>query len=394
MSKQPVIMGSAEEGAVAQALNCMEDAEHFCLMADNHKGYGMPVGGVAVYKDKISPAGVGFDIACGNKAVLTTLDYEDVCDRLPQLADKIWENLSFGVGLTNATRIDHALFDSPAWDLDVYKKDQSIKATARNQLGTIGAGNHYVDIFVDEQERVWIGVHFGSRGLGHKTATHFMKLAGDNPANIDEKPHLLDVNTDAGREYIAAMQLAGEYAYAGRDWVCQRVAELMGAQIVLEVHNHHNFAWKETHDGQDYWVVRKGATPAFPDQWGFIGGSMGDDAVIVRGVDSEKSASLFYSTVHGAGRVMSRTKAAGKFKGWGSNRVKVADGLVDFNKVKSGLVASGILLRGGGADEAPEVYKRLPEVLDAHAGTIRIEQTLRPLIVCMASDETHDPYKD
>lgn len=392
--KEVKLIGSAEAGSIQQANNCLRDAEVFLLMADNHKGYGMPVGGVAVYKDKISPAGVGFDIACGNKAIKTNLKYADIKDRLAELADSIAKNLSFGIGRINDETVEHPLFDSPTWEIDFYKENPEIKETARRQLGTIGSGNHYVDVFKDENNDIWIGVHFGSRGLGHKTASHFMVLAGDNTGIMDETPHLLDVNTKDGTDYLNAMELAGLYAYAGRDWVCQKVAGILGGEIVEEVHNHHNFAWKETHNGQEFWVVRKGATPAFPDQLGFIGGSMGDNAVIVRGVDGDKSKELFYSTVHGAGRVMSRTQAAGKFKGWGKKRHRVSEGLVDFEKVKVDIVAKGIELRGAGADEAPQVYKRLPEVLKAHEGTIEILHTLEPLIVCMAGGDEFDPYKD
>ncbi|MCX6046430.1 MAG: RtcB family protein [Chloroflexi bacterium] len=424
-------LGHVEEGALLQAKHCLQEAEAFCLMADNHKGYGMPVGGVAVYKDKICPAGVGFDIACGNKAIKTNLKYEDIKNRLSEIADLIWHNLSFGVGLKNKTPFDHALFHSETWAIDFYKSAPDIKQIAKNQLGTIGSGNHYVDIFRDEDETIWIGVHFGSRGLGHKTASHFMKLAGDNTNIMDETPHLLDVHSKAGQDYLKAMELAGQYAYAGRDWVCATVADLLGAEIVEEIHNHHNFAFREFHNGQEYWVVRKGATPAFPGQLGFVGGSMMDNAVIIRGVDSEKSQELFYSTVHGAGRVMSRTQAAGKVK-----RVRVwecgnrdcnhqiphydlkpnetrpicercgsamnkrthlevkSEGKVDWAKVKQTMKDRGIELRGAGADEAPEVYKKLDEVLAAHEGTIEILHTLRPIIVCMAGIDEFDPYKD
>lgn len=392
--KKIIIKGQAEDGAIQQAENCLRDAEVFLLMADNHKGYGMPVGGVAVYKDKISPAGVGFDIACGNKAVLTNLKYEDIKDRLSELADKIFNSISFGVGRKNETQVDDELFESDTWELDFYKSNPSIKATAVNQLGTVGSGNHYIDVFKDELNRVWVGVHFGSRGLGHKTASHFMQLAGDNVNIMDETPHLLDVNSKDGQDYIKAMTLAGQYAYAGRNWICKIVAEILGADIIEEVHNHHNFAWEEEHNGVKYWVVRKGATPAFPNQMGFVGGSMGDNAVIVKGVESEESKKLYYSTVHGAGRVMSRTQAGGKFKGWGDKRVQVSKGLVDFDKVKRDMIEKGIELRGAGADEAPQVYKRLTEVLEAHKGTIEILHTLTPLIVCMAGGDEFDPYKD
>ena len=407
MNKQILKFGVVEENTLKQAENCLEEAEAFCLMADNHKGYGMPVGGVAVYKDKISPAGVGFDIACGNKAVKLNVKYEDVKDRLEDIANEIWERISFGIGQKNDTKVEHELFDSDLWDIDFYKDNQGIKATAQNQLGTIGSGNHYIDIFKDENDFIWVGVHFGSRGLGHKTASHFMKLAGDNVNIMDETPHCLDVNSKDGKDYIKAMTLAGLYAYAGRDWVCKTVAEIIGAEIIEEVHNHHNFAWKETHNETEYWVVRKGATPAFPDQKGFIGGSMGDSAVIVEGVDSEISKQAFYSTVHGAGRVMSRTQAVGKKKKVKTERTKpdgtvyeftewkiVDKGLVDMDKVREEIRAKGIILKGAGGDEAPQVYKKLPEVLDYHKDTIKILHTLTPLVVCMAGLEEFDPYKD
>jgi len=424
------IFGEAENGAIEQANNCLKEAIDFVLMADNHKGYGMPVGGVAVYKDKISPAGVGFDIACGNKAVKLDVKLQDIQLDLPAIADKIFSKLEFGVGRSNNEKIDSPLFKSKTWDIiDTFA--YRFKDKAYSQLGTIGSGNHYVDVFVDENGYIWVGVHFGSRGLGHTIASHFMKLAGDNTNIMDETPHTLDVNSAEGQNYIDCMNLAGEYAYAGREWVCNKVAEIIGADIIEEVHNHHNFAWKETHNGEYYWVVRKGATPAFPGQKGFVGGSMEDNAVIIEGVDSALSKEAYYSTVHGAGRIMSRTQAAGKkrfkklfkcgnrdcegelnnrtlakgepnpkcpicggkthkWKGW----VQTAKGEVDFSAVQDRLRADNIILKGAGADEAPEVYKFLPDVLAEHDGTIRILHTLRPLIVCMAGSDEFDPYKD
>lgn len=405
--KQVKIFGNTEQGSIDQANNCLVEAEAMLLMADNHKGYGMPVGGVAVYKDKISPAGVGFDIACGNKAVKTNLKLEDIENNLSELADTIFSNLSFGMGRKNDTKVEHTLFDNPVWnEVDFLKNNQSLRAKAQNQLGTIGSGNHYVDVFVDENNTIWVGVHFGSRGLGHTIASHFMQLAGDNPNIMDETPHTLDVNSKDGQDYIACMKLAGEYAYAGRDWVCETVVQILGGEIVDEVHNHHNFAWEEEHFGEKYWVVRKGATPAFPGQRGFVGSTMGGNSVILQGIDSELSRDSYYSTVHGAGRVMSRTQAAGKYKKVTETRTKPdgtqyqfktrvrTKGLIDFDSVKSELKDRGIELRGAGADEAPRAYKLLPEVLEAHAGTIEVLHTLRPLIVCMAGSDEFDPYKD
>jgi tRNA-splicing ligase RtcB len=125
---------------------------------------------------------------------------------------------------------------------------------AESQLGAVGSGNHYVDLMHDEQGFVWIGVHFGSRGLGHTSATRYLKAPG-------------------GKDGMnAAMQLAGRYAYAGREWVVERVRKIIGGAATDSIHNHHNYAWRETHGGRDLWVVRKGATPAFSGQRGFVGG--------------------------------------------------------------------------------------------------------------------------
>ena len=177
---------------------------------------------------------------------------------------------------------------------------------AMGQLGTVGSGNHYVDLMHDEAGFVWIGVHFGSRGLGHTSATRYLKR-GRWEDGMNVPPAVVDEDSEIGRRYIAAMELAGRYAYAGREWVVERVRQIIGGAVTDSVHNHHNYAWRETHGGRDLWVVRKGATPAFPGQRGFVGGSMGDDAVIVEGVDSPRSSAALYSTVHGAGRLFSRT---------------------------------------------------------------------------------------
>ena len=393
-----VIKGIHDEGAINQIKTCAaaEEARYAVLAADGHKGYNMPIGGVVAYDGFISPAGVGFDIACGNKAVRLDATYDDIRDNLSTIADSIFQAISFGVGRTNNERVDHDVFQDDAWrNVDFLRKNQSLMPLAREQLGTIGSGNHYVDLFKDEKNRLWVGVHFGSRGIGHKIATEFINLAGGNPnGNMDEAPCLLDANSAVGEDYIQAMNMAGRYAYAGRDWVCQKVASILGANIVEEIHNHHNFAWKENHFGSDYWVVRKGSTPAFPGQKGFVGGSMGDKSVILEGVQSPDSAAALYSTVHGAGRVMSRTQAAGKKRWVQGKPVRVSEGLVNMAAVRERLDAQGIHLRGAGADEAPEVYKRLPEVLEHHGDTIRVLHELTPLIVCMAGADEHDPYKD
>jgi len=417
----PVYGTAVDEGALKQIRNCARTAAHVALMADHHKGYAVPIGGVVAYEDAISPSGVGYDIACGNKAVLTDAPADEVKANIRAIMDDVWRTISFGVGRKNEDeRVEHDLFDDPAWKVEACAP---LKQMARAQLGTVGSGNHYVDIFEDEQGRVWIGVHFGSRGLGHKTATWFLNAAGASDG-MDAEPCILPVASDLGAQYLEGMRLGGLYAYAGRDWVCARVARILGARVVEEVHNHHNFAWSETHAGRDLWVVRKGATPAFPGQKGFVGGSMGDVSVIIEGVSHESCASTLYSTVHGAGRVMSRSQAAGRVRRrtkWtcrnrdcdrifdtntpcpdhpaaGVMRIRVEEqlrpGLVDWPAVQARLREQGIVVVGGGADEAPEVYKRLPDVLAAHAGSIRVKHTLTPLGVAMAGRDVHDPYKN
>lgn len=384
----PVWGSPVDQGALGQIKNCARTAAAAALMGDHHLGYAVPIGGVVAYHDAVSPSGVGYDIACGNKAVLTDVPASEVRAHIGTNMDDIWSSLSFGVGRKNNTIVDHELFDDPAWSIPAVAPQ---KQMAQEQLGTIGSGNHYVDILEDELDRTWIGVHFGSRGLGHKSATYFLK-AGRAKDGIDVDPLVLSVNLDIGADYLACMQLAGRYAYAGRDWVCSEVARLFGATILDQVHNHHNFAWQETHNGKDLWVVRKGATPAFPGQRGFVGGSMGDISVILEGVESDEAGYSLYSTVHGAGRVMSRTAARGKINR--KTGETISPGCISREMMLEWIGALGVELRGAGTDESPHCYKRLPKVLEHHQSTIRVIHTLRPMGVAMAGENENDPYKD
>ncbi len=387
------VWGKPLDNAIEQIVRCAKDAERAALMADHHLGYAVPIGGVIAYEDHVSPSGVGYDIACGNKAVLLDIEAEELRKNIRSIMDDLFRTLSFGIGRKNVERVDHPLFDDdPAWDVPIAR---SLRELALSQLGTIGSGNHYVDLFLDEKDRVWCGVHFGSRGFGHKLATHFIR-AGGGKDGMHVDPVLFRADSDLGSQYVTCMKLAGRYAYAGRDWVCEKVAGLLGASILEEVHNHHNFAWREEHGGRSLWVVRKGATPAFPNQKGFVGGSMGDVSVILEGVDGEESREALYSTVHGAGRVMSRRQAAGPRR-WGKRRRKRGrrpEGAISRDMMLDWVKEAGVELRGAGTDESPHCYKRLPEVLDAHEGTIRILHTLRPVGVAMASPDEFDPFID
>lgn len=396
------VFGTHDEKTMEQLRDVASRAEMAALMADGHLGYVMPIGGVAAYRNKASVVGVGFDIACGNCAIRTDLDAASFRrEDWTVLADEIAASVSFGVGRTNRSDdapTDHPLFASGAWDLLAHSVKMALQQKGRAQLGTVGSGNHYVDIFADELGRVWVGVHFGSRGLGHTIASGFLALSQNQPwgTRVPEAESLLDLDTPLGHDYWQLMNLAGEYAYAGREWVTRKVVSILGGHEIEMIHNHHNFAWRETHEGEEYVVVRKGATPAFPGQLGFVGGSMGDDSVILCGSydDSDEQRAALYSTVHGAGRVMSRTQARGKTKGWGPKARIVAPGLVSQEMLDEWIGAKGVILRGGGLDEAPHAYRRLPDVLAAQGSTIEVLHTLTPIIVVMAGAHEFDPYKD
>lgn len=398
MKKPLVIFGTADENTLKQMENCTVNAEYGVLSADNHLGYAQPVGATTAYKDKISLSGVGFDIACGNKAVKLNLKGKDIENDMYRIMNDVEKFISFGIGRKNNEQVDDPVLEriknSPV------EAQRELLDMASKQLGTVGSGNHYVDIFRDENDDVWIGVHFGSRGFGYKTTDGFIALSkglkfGEKVSEGEMMlpPILFDADSQLGQDYIQAMEVAGEYAYAGRNWVCDRVAKILKAEVTEEVHNHHNFAWKENHFGDDLWVIRKGCTPARPGQRGFIGASMGGVSVIVEGVDSELSKDALYTTVHGAGRVISRGKAIGRRKGWGKNARIVSPGLVDFEKVKTEMKEKKIELRGAGADEAPQCYKPLEDVLEFHKDTIKILHRLSPMGVAMAGND-FDPFKD
>jgi len=372
------IFGAHDEATVAQMRNCMAvgNVVSGVLCADGHLGYAQPVGGVIAYEKQISISGVGFDIGCGNMAARLDTRFDDISAIVPTIIRDVAKTISFGIGRANVERAEHELFDDgDAWresDMEAYRQK------AVNQLGTVGSGNHYVDLMRDEEGFVCIGVHFGSRGLGHTSATRYLKAAGGKDG-MNVPPAVVDEDSELGRRYIAAMQLAGRYAYAGREWVVERVRRIIGGSVTESVHNHHNYAWRETHAGRDLWVVRKGATPAFPGQKGFVGGSMGDDAVILEGVDSPEAKASLYSTVHGAGRLFGRKEAKRRF-----SRAEMDRWLNE----------RGVTLIGADLDESPMAYRRLPDVLAQHAGTVRVLHTLRPFAVAMAGEGEFDPWKD
>lgn len=376
------IIGAHEEATITQMRNCMKvgNAVAGVICADGHLGYAQPVGGVIAYEKQISISGVGFDIGCGNMAVRLDTTFAEIETRVAEISKDIARAISFGIGRSNSERAEHELFD----DDDAWKRSdmQAYRQKAVNQLGTVGSGNHYVDLLRDEDGFVWIGVHFGSRGLGHSSATRYLKAAGGKDG-MNVAPAVVDEDSELGQRYIAAMELAGRYSYAGREWVVERVRQIIGGSVTDMVHNHHNYAWREKHvvggTERDLWVIRKGATPAFPGQRGFVGGSMGDDAVILEGVECAEAKAALYSTVHGAGRLFGRNEAKRRFTK---------------PEMDAWLQRRGVALVGADLDESPMAYRRLDDVLSHHSASVRVLHRLRPFAVVMAGEGEFDPFKD
>lgn len=385
---------------------------------------------------------------CGNMAAKTNLNVFDFgvnpnaktgelnpeYHAVKNLMREVQKKVAFGMGRSNPDPVDHDLFDDEVWPW-LESVSPGLKQKAEQQLGTVGSGNHYVDLLIDETGKFWVANHFGSRGLGHTIASGFMSLHAGRKFNErvpeGEDPIIFDVDSELGAHYIACMNLAGRYAYAGREHVTRQVLGIIGAVSVEEVHCHHNFAWLE--DG--LWIVRKGATP-LTTQPAFIGGSMGDVSVIVRGrslvnppvLNWVEDIGALGSAPHGAGRTMSRTAAAGKLrKMWYCNNRNcdfeperstgnaapsvggrcpkcnlplrkgqmrdTSTAAIDWPAVREDLRERGIALLGAGADEAPGVYKDLATVISLHSN-IEVLHSLRPIGVVMASPDTFDPYAD
>ena len=387
--------GPLDAGSLEQLERCLEPADAVAgvLCADHHLGYSMPIGGVIAYREHVSPSGVGYDIGCGNMAVETPLHSREIRDDVPCLMNEITRRISFGVGRTAKACVDDPVLDEIARSEIRYVR--SLAKLAADQLGTVGAGNHYIDIFAGDDDRVWVGVHFGSRGFGHKVATRYLELGGGKEG-MHAPACLLSERSTLGQEYIEAMTLAGAYANAGRRAVVEEVLTILGSEATTTVHNHHNFAWHEHIPGvtEKVWVVRKGATPNSPGQSSFVGGSMGSSSYILTGQETEENRSALYSTIHGAGRAMSRTEAAGKYRGRGKKRRQLRPGRIDWDATQRDLAGRSIVLRGGAADEAPGAYKQIDAVLSHHAASVTVDRVLKPLGVAMAGTGTVDPYRD
>lgn len=354
------------------------------LMPDAHLGYGLPIGGVLATEKAVIPYAVGVDIACRMKLSVFDMPAARLDSHDRQLTKAIEAETRFGVGASFKRRRRHPVMDEN-WSITVVTSRNKDKAWS--QLGTSGSGNHFVELGVLELDASELGLepgrylallsHSGSRGVGNAVARHFSELAMDIRADLPrELRHLawLDLDSEAGTRYWAAMELMGRYAAANHELIHRHVASRLGAETMAGVENHHNFAWMETHDGRELVVHRKGATPAGSGVLGVIPGSMATPAFVVRGKGS--GASL-HSAAHGAGRSMSRTQAKKRFR-W-------AD-------VRSLLRQRGVRLLSAGLDEVPMAYKDIHAVMAAQHDLVRPVARFQPRLVKMAGGD--EPTED
>ncbi len=367
-----------EPGAIKQMVNAcsLPISVKGALMPDAHLGYGLPIGGVLATEGAVIPYAVGMDIACRMK--LSVLDWPpSMLERRRKDLEKALETETrFGVGAAFRDRHNHPVMDED-WSVSTVTK--KTKDRAWSQLGTSGSGNHFAEFGTLELERDDLGLkkgtylallsHSGSRGTGADIARHYSRLAMNRlKALPKELMHLawLELSSEPGQEYWLAMELMGRYAKANHELIHRNITGHLKAEVVVDIENHHNFAWKERHFDRDVIVHRKGATPAGNDMLGIIPGSMGTPGYVVRGRGVPDSLN---SAAHGAGRRMSR-KAAKKRYTWD-----------DGNRF---LKKRGVKVLSAGVDEVPMAYKDIETVMAAQSDLVTPIARFNPKLVKMA----------
>ncbi len=383
-----------DEQAIKQMINAcsLPVAVAGALMPDAHVGYGLPIGGVLATDNSIIPFAVGVDIACRMRLTVFDLPGDRIAGQRDRLANILESETRFGVGAVFQKRWGHPVMDE---DWSICAITAKLKDKAWAQLGTSGSGNHFVEfgLFIPVTEEAGKGElpksgeylallsHSGSRGAGACVCQHYSQVAMSRQANLPkELKHLawLELDSEPGQEYWSAMNLMGRYAAANHEIIHKQIARAIGARILFQVENHHNFAWKEVHNinGKQCEVVvhRKGATPAGQGILGVIPGSMATPGFLVRG---RGCAASLESASHGAGRVMSRSQALSSFS---------------WSAVKKELAAANVHLLSAGLDEVPGVYKNIENVMAAQTDLVDILGVFQPRIVkmCPAGERAED----
>jgi tRNA-splicing ligase RtcB len=358
------------------------------LMPDAHLGYGLPIGGVLATDNAVVPYAVGVDIACRMKLTVYDRKANTIAGQRDRLANILESETRFGVGASFKERRDHDVMDE---DWAVTPLTNRLRDKAWSQLGTSGSGNHFVefgaftvttdDLGIPPGEYVALLSHSGSRGAGAQVCAEYSKRAMARHEHLPkELKHLAWLSLDEadGQEYWAAMNLMGRYAAANHALIHKHIAKKLGASVILDIENHHNFAWKERHvvDGVEREVIvhRKGATPAGDGVLGVIPGSMASPGFVVRGKGQPES---LHSASHGAGRVMSRTKAMQSFT-WSATKKLLAE--------------RGVELLSAGLDEVPGVYKDIHTVMAAQTDLVDVLGEFQPRLVkmCPAGEKAED----
>lgn len=367
-----------EEESVKQMENAcrLPVAVAGALMPDAHLGYGLPIGGVLATDNAVIPFAVGVDIACRMKLTVLNVPITVLSGEKDRLIRVLERETSFGVGAHFKQKRDHAVMDED-WSFSAVTK--RLKDKAWKQLGTSGSGNHFVEFgtltVLHEGLGLGSGIylsvlsHSGSRGSGQEVAKHYSEVAREKCAGLPrELSHLswLSLDSAEGREYWLAMELMGRYASANHELIHRYIARALKADVLLDIENHHNFAWKEKHNDRDVIVHRKGATPAAKGVLGIIPGSMATPGFVVRG---RGEPAALCSASHGAGRLVSRTKAKEKFS---------------WSEAKKFLDDRGVTLVSAGLDEVPMAYKDINDVMSAQQDLVDILARFEPKIVKMA----------
>ena len=347
------------------------------LMPDAHHGYGLPIGGVLATENAVIPYGVGVDIGCRMCLSIYDIDPKELIAKENFFARELGEATLFGSGAQFKQSEDHEVMDNELFfELPLLK---NLHGRAWKQLGTSGSGNHFVEfgvVHIAEKDEVlgvapgqYVGLlsHSGSRALGANIANHYTKIAISKRRLPQDAKNLawLSLDEEEGMEYWLAMNLAGDYASACHHVIHNKIAKQLGRRPMKRVENHHNFAWKEQWEGREVIVHRKGATPAGKDVLGIIPGSMTATGFIVKGKGEAASVN---SASHGAGRLMSRSKALQS---------------ITHHALKEELKKHGVKLLGGGLDEAPFAYKDINTVMQSQQSLVDVVGSFTPKIVKM-----------
>ncbi len=372
-------MNHIEEGALKQMETAMKlpVTAAGALMPDAHQGYGLPIGGVLATENAVIPYGVGVDIGCRMSLSVFAVSEKMLKSKQAYFEKILKENTLFGAGKEFVKSAEHAILDRTEFNEIPMLKSLQLKAA--KQLGSSGSGNHFVEFGIVEITDAannmhlpvgkYLGLlsHSGSRGLGATVANHYTKLAMENCKLPQEARHLawFSLDTQEGLEYWQAMNLSGDYASACHHTIHYKIAKALNENAISVIENHHNFAWKEVHNGKNVIVHRKGATPAGKNVMGIIPGSMTAPGYIVSGKGNEAS---LHSASHGAGRKMSRSKAQSS---------------ISMSEMKKLLSENGVTLIGGGLDEAPQAYKDIQKVMQAQTDLVQVEGLFYPKIVRM-----------